>query len=96
MLIVTITASPKWLTIIFILYRNPADRDHCIQYMTAVAMLYGNLTAEHYEDEFVDHHPEIDQLREKMFCVEKVLTICEGLIFNSINYYYSPMIYYLI
>jgi len=51
--------------------KNPADRDHCIQYMTAVALLFGNLTAEHYEDEFVDRHPEIDQLREKMFCVEK-------------------------
>jgi 2-methylcitrate dehydratase len=30
---------------------NPADRDHCIQYMTAVGLIYGDLTAEHYEDE---------------------------------------------
>lgn len=29
---------------------NPADRDHCLQYMVAVGLLYGNLTADHYED----------------------------------------------
>ena len=51
--------------------RNPADRDHCIQYMTAIALLYGNLTAEHYEDEFALHHlGDIDALRAKMHCVE--------------------------
>jgi 2-methylcitrate dehydratase len=51
--------------------QNPADRDHCIQYMTAIALLYGNLTAEHYEDEFALHHlAEIDGLRAKMICVE--------------------------
>ncbi len=49
---------------------NPADRDHCLQYMTAVALLSGSLTAEHYEDEFHTLHPEIDQLREKMEVVE--------------------------
>jgi hypothetical protein len=53
-------------------YRNPADRDHCIQYMTAIALIIGDLAAEHYEDEFVHVHPEIDELREKMVCVEKV------------------------
>lgn len=53
------------------LFRNPADRDHCIQFMTSCALLFGNLTAEMYEDEFVHKHPEIDQLREKMVCVEK-------------------------
>jgi 2-methylcitrate dehydratase len=53
------------------LRRNPADRDHCIQYMTAIALLFGDLTAEHYEDEFALHHMgEIDALRAKMHCVE--------------------------
>ena len=48
---------------------NPADRDHCIQYMTAVGMIYGDLTAEHYEDATAQD-PRIDALREKMTCVE--------------------------
>jgi 2-methylcitrate dehydratase len=48
---------------------NPADRDHCIQYMTAVGLIYGNLTAEHYENAVADD-PRIDALREKMVCVE--------------------------
>ena len=30
---------------------NPADRDHCLQYMVAIGLLFGTLTAEHYEDE---------------------------------------------
>jgi len=51
--------------------QNPADRDHCIQYMTAIALLNGGLTAEHYEDEYALHHlQEIDGLRAKMTCVE--------------------------
>src|SRR5690606_23399393 len=49
---------------------NPADRDHCIQYMVAVALIYGNLTAQHYEDE-VARDPRIDALREKMRVVEE-------------------------
>jgi len=49
---------------------NAADRDHCLQYMTAVPLLYGNLIAEHYEDDFHASHPEIDDLREKMEIVE--------------------------
>ena len=49
---------------------NPADRDHCLQYMTAVPLLFGNLTAEHYEDDFHAAHPEIDTLREKMVVTE--------------------------
>jgi 2-methylcitrate dehydratase len=49
---------------------NPADRDHCIQYMTAIGLIHGNLTAQHYEDE-VARDPRIDALREKMRCVEK-------------------------
>ena len=49
---------------------NPADRDHCIQYMTAVPLIFGNLVAEHYEDEFHEAHPRIDELRDKMEIVE--------------------------
>lgn len=49
---------------------NPADRDHCIQYMTAVPLMFGELTAEHYEDSFHAAHPLIDTLREKMEIVE--------------------------
>ena len=48
---------------------NPADRDHCIQYMTAAGLIYGALTAQHYEDE-VARDPRIDELRAKMRCVE--------------------------
>ncbi len=48
---------------------NPADRDHCIQYMVAVALLQGDLTADHYEDAFAKD-PRIDQLREKMIVQE--------------------------
>ncbi|MCP3775758.1 bifunctional 2-methylcitrate dehydratase/aconitate hydratase [Paenibacillus sp. MZ04-78.2] len=48
---------------------NPADRDHCIQYMTAIGLLFGELTADHYEDTAaVD--PRIDRLRDKMTVVE--------------------------
>ncbi|MGJ8689374.1 MAG: bifunctional 2-methylcitrate dehydratase/aconitate hydratase [Gammaproteobacteria bacterium] len=50
---------------------NPADRDHCLQYMTAVPLAFGNLVAEDYEDEFHKAHPIIDQLREKMEVVEE-------------------------
>ncbi|MGL5401489.1 MAG: hypothetical protein ACRDA1_14230, partial [Plesiomonas shigelloides] len=45
---------------------NPADRDHCLQYMIAVPLLYGTLTAEQYEDAFHRADPRIDVLREKM------------------------------
>ena len=48
---------------------NPADRDHCIQYMTAIALLKGNLIAEDYEDEIASD-PRIDFLREKMVIKE--------------------------
>lgn len=48
---------------------NPADRDHCIQYMSAVGLIKGNLTASDYEDN-VACDPRIDQLRAKMQCVE--------------------------
>ncbi|MNP03269.1 2-methylcitrate dehydratase [compost metagenome] len=49
---------------------NPADRDHCIQYMTAVPLIFGDLVAEHYEDAFHAAHPLIDELRGKMEIVE--------------------------
>jgi 2-methylcitrate dehydratase len=48
---------------------NPADRDHCIQYMAAVALIFGRLTAADYEDEAAKD-PRIDILRNKMDCVE--------------------------
>jgi len=48
---------------------NPADRDHCLQYMVAIGLIYGDLTAEHYEDETAAD-PRIDALREKMVVVE--------------------------
>jgi 2-methylcitrate dehydratase len=48
---------------------NPADRDHCIQYMVAVPLIHGRLTAADYEDD-VATDPRIDALREKMECVE--------------------------
>lgn len=49
--------------------RNPADRDHTIQYMVAIPLIFGRLTARDYEDEIaVD--PRIDALRERMACVE--------------------------
>jgi len=48
---------------------NPADRDHCIQYMVAVPVLFGRLTAGDYEDE-IAQDPRIDALRAKIVCVE--------------------------
>src|SRR3954467_11461463 len=48
---------------------NPADRDHCIQYMVAVPLIFGRLTASDYEDA-VACDPRIDLLREKINCVE--------------------------
>jgi 2-methylcitrate dehydratase len=48
---------------------NPADRDHCIQYMVAVPFIFGRLTARDYEDAIASD-PRIDALREKIVCVE--------------------------
>jgi 2-methylcitrate dehydratase len=48
---------------------NPADRDHCLQYIVAVVLIFGRLTAADYEDT-VAADPRIDALREKMTCVE--------------------------
>ena len=49
---------------------NPADRDHCIQYMAAIGLIKGNLTAADYEDD-VASDPRVDALRGKMECVEQ-------------------------
>ena len=49
--------------------RNPADRDHTIQYMVAIPLIFGRLTARDYEDE-IAADPRIDALREKIICVE--------------------------
>lgn len=48
---------------------NPADRDHCVQYMVAVPILFGRLTASDYEDT-IAADPRIDALRERIVCVE--------------------------
>jgi 2-methylcitrate dehydratase len=48
---------------------NPADRDHCIQYMVAVPLIFGRLTAGDYEDA-VAKDPRIDSLRKKIVCAE--------------------------
>lgn len=50
--------------------KNPADRDHCLQYIVAVALLFGELKADHYELSYAED-PRIDRLREKMQVVEK-------------------------
>ncbi|PSV49431.1 bifunctional 2-methylcitrate dehydratase/aconitate hydratase [Photobacterium indicum] len=49
---------------------NPADRDHCLQYMIAVPLLHGDLVAEHYEDDFHKGDARIDVLRDKMVIKE--------------------------
>ena len=48
---------------------NPADRDHCVQYMVAVPLIHGRLTAGDYEDSIASD-PRIDTLRDKIVCVE--------------------------
>jgi 2-methylcitrate dehydratase len=50
---------------------NPADRDHCMQYMVAVPLIFGRLTAADYEDD-VASDPRIDALRDKIVCEEDV------------------------
>jgi len=60
---------------------NPADRDHCLQYMIAVPLIFGDLVAEHYEDDFHHANVLIDQLREKMQ-IEEVPQYCDD--------YYDP------
>jgi 2-methylcitrate dehydratase len=54
--------------------RNPADRDHCVQYMIAIPLLFGRLTAADYEDEIAEDPafgPRIDALRGRIQCVEE-------------------------
>lgn len=48
---------------------NPADRDHCLQYMVAIGLLLGDLKAEHYEND-IAADPRIDALRAKMHVTE--------------------------
>ena len=48
---------------------NPADRDHCVQYMVAVPIIFGRLTASDYEDKIASDK-RIDTLRDKIICVE--------------------------
>lgn len=48
---------------------NPADRDHCLQYMAAIGLLKGNLVAEDYEDD-VAADPRVDQIRDLMVIEE--------------------------
>ena len=48
---------------------NPADRDHCLQYMVAIPLIHGRLTADDYEDNIAED-PAVDQLREKMKVIE--------------------------
>jgi 2-methylcitrate dehydratase len=50
---------------------NPADRDHCLQYMVAVPLIFGRLTADDYEDD-VARDPRIDRLRGQMVVTENV------------------------
>lgn len=59
---------------------NPADRDHCLQYIIAIGLLHGKLTAEHYENHFAQD-PRVDFLRECM-------TVAEDRSFT--NDYYDP------
>jgi 2-methylcitrate dehydratase len=49
--------------------RNPADRDHCLQYIVAIGLLHGQLTADHYEDASASD-PRVDALRELMVVAE--------------------------
>ncbi|MBS1805369.1 MAG: bifunctional 2-methylcitrate dehydratase/aconitate hydratase [Acidobacteria bacterium] len=53
---------------------NPADRDHCIQYMIAVPLIFGRLTAADYEDDVAREPvwgPRIDALRDRINCTEE-------------------------
>jgi 2-methylcitrate dehydratase len=53
---------------------NPADRDHCVQYMIAIPLLFGRLTAADYEDQVAADPiwgPRIDAIRDRIACVEE-------------------------
>ena len=49
---------------------NPADRDHCLQYMVSIPLLFGDLNESHYSDAFHEAHVKIDRLRAKMVVSE--------------------------
>lgn len=73
---------------------NPADRDHCLQYMVAVPLIFGDLTAEHYEDSAAAD-PRIDELRAKMRVLENPRYSAEYLdpskrsIANAVQVYFT-------
>src|SRR5699024_2809530 len=69
--VITITSHESAIRIIDIteILHKPADRDHCLQYITAIALIKGHVTAEDYEDD-VAQDPLIDQLRAKMVVQE--------------------------
>jgi 2-methylcitrate dehydratase len=73
---------------------NPADRDHCLQYMVAIALLYGELTADYYEND-IARNPQIDQLRELMLVKEdsryskEYYDADKGSIANAIQIFYK-------
>ena len=62
---------------------NPADRDHCLQYVVAIGLLYGDLEYAHYEDEAASD-PRIDPLREKMVVTEDP-AYSEGILSSEIR-----------
>ena len=63
------SSNPQWSADKVGPLANPADRDHCIQYMVAVPLIFGYLTAADYEDD-VASDPRIDALRAKMTVAE--------------------------
>lgn len=73
---------------------NPADRDHCLQYIIAIGLLKGDITAEDYEDH-VANDPNIDKLRKKMIVTENKQYTKDYLdpdkrsIANAINIYFK-------
>ena len=73
---------------------NPADRDHCLQYMTAVPLIFGNLKAEHYEDKFHKENPIIDELRDKMMINEEPIYSKEYLESNKRSISNALQIYF--
>jgi len=73
---------------------NPADRDHCLQYITAIGLIFGDIVADHYEDD-VAADPRIDELRSKMVVVENGQYTIDYLdpekrsIANAVQIYYN-------
>jgi 2-methylcitrate dehydratase len=67
---------------------NPADRDHCLQYMTAIGLIFGDLTADHYQDA-IAKDPRIDALRIKMEVVEDYLDPDKRSIANAVQVFFT-------